>query len=251
MRRGEILAVGAAILAILFYALGQGSEDLVLFANYGLIVYMGIAALIGIITYLKLGSSRMADFTLGYALGLLSWMIGLGIYTYTYMIAGTELPYLSIADVFYLLSYPAWIITAVRMLQIFGRAVAKNARMLVAGVGVILYVLIAVFVIPLSVSGLESPLEVIVTVLYPSLDVAFFLLVFALYFAFRKGMFERPFAFMALGTVLLALGDLAYTVLNVASLYSEGNLLDLLLFLGCIGAGYGFWCQYAGLSKLK
>jgi hypothetical protein len=193
----------------------------------------------------------MGYLTLGYALGLLSWMIGLAIYTYTYLIAGAELPYLSIADVFYLLSYPAWMISAICMLRIFGRAVAKKARLIVVIVGGVLYSLIAVYVIPLSIVGLESPLEVIVTALYPSMDVLFFLLVFALFFAFRKGMFAKSFAFMALGTVLLALGDLAYTVLNVASLYSEGNPIDLLLFLGCIGAAYGFWCQYADLSKLR
>jgi hypothetical protein len=251
MRRGEIFALGAAILVVLVYALGQGSEFLVLFANYGLVAYMGIAAMIGIFTYLKLGSSRMSDLTLGYALGLFSWMIGLSIYTYTYLIAGADLPYLSIADVFYLLSYPAWMISAIGMLRVFGRAVAKRARLIVVTVGLVLYSLIAVYVIPLSIIGLENPLEVIVTALYPTLDVLFFLLVFALFFVFRKGMFGKPFAFMALGTVLLALGDLAYTVLNVVSLYVEGNPIDLLLFLGCVGAAYGFWCQYADLSKLK
>jgi hypothetical protein len=244
MRRGEILALGAAILAIVFYALAQGSDALVLFANYGLVAYMVVAASIGIFTYLKLGSSRMGDLTLGYALGLLTWVIGLAIYAYTYLIAGADLPYLSIADVFYLLSYPAWMITAVRMLRVFGRAVARNDQLIVIVVGLVLYSLIAVYVIPLSIIGLESSLEVIVTALYPSMDVLFFLLVFALFFAFRKGMFARPFAFMALG-------DLAYTVLNVASLYSEGNPIDLLLFFGCIGAAYGFWCQYADLSKLR
>jgi hypothetical protein len=130
MRRGEILALGAAILAIVFYALAQGSDALVLFANYGLVAYMAVAASIGIFTYLKLGSSRMGDLTLGYALGLLTWVIGLAIYAYTYLIAGADLPYLSIADVFYLLSYPAWMITAVRMLRVFGRAVARNDQLI-------------------------------------------------------------------------------------------------------------------------
>lgn len=90
----------------------------------------------------------------------------------------------------------------------------------------------------------------LVTVLYPTLDIAFFLMVFALFLAFRKGMFEKPFAFMALGTMLLALGDLTYAVLSTMNLYYDGHPMDLMLFFGCIFAGYGFWRQYTDLSRL-
>ena len=89
------------------------------------------------------------------------------------------------------------------------------------------------------------------TALYPTLDIAFFLMIFVLFFAFRTGVFGKPFAFMALGTALLALGDLTYSVLNVTYLYYDGHPMDLMLFLGCISAGYGFWRQYADLNKLR
>ena len=54
-------------------------------------------------------------------------------------------------------------------------------------------------------------------------------------------MFEEAFAFMCIGAVLLALGDLFYATVSVASLCYDGHPSDLFLFFGCISAGYGFW----------
>ncbi len=250
MRIGEIIALAAAVFSAAFYALGQGTEILTLFSNYGLIAYMASAALIGLVAYKKLGPSKITNLTLGYAIGLLPWAVGLAIYTYAYYVSMTGLSYLSIADVFYLLSYPPWIISAVLTLRTVHRAVGRNAWLAVIATGVVLYLLVGVLVIPPSISDLSS-LEAFVTALYPSLDLAFFLLVLPLLFAFRKGLLERPYAFITLGALLLALGDLAYAVLSVAGLYYDGHPMDLLLFVGCISAGYGFWRQQADLARLK
>jgi hypothetical protein len=251
MRYGEYLALAACTVAVAVYAFAQGTEGLGLFANWGLIAYMGAASLVGIATYLSLGGSKMASISLGYALGLLSWLLGLSVYTYAYLVSGTGLPYVSIADVFYLLSYPAWIVGAVRMLRLFGRAIRTAGWLALAAVGVVLYMLIIIFVIPASVSSLESSIEVLVTALYPTLDVAFFLMTLAIFLAFRAGVFEKAFAFMALGAMLLALGDLVYAVLSVTGLYYDGHPMDLLLFFGCVSAGYGFWRQHADLTQLR
>jgi hypothetical protein len=251
MRGGEYLAVAACMVSVVVYAFAQGTEGLALFANWGLIAYMGTASLVGIGTYLRLGRSKMANISLGYALGLLTWTLGLSIYTYAYFVAETGLPYISIADVFYLLSYPAWIVGAMGMLRLFGRGIRTTGWLAVASVGFALYMLIIVFLIPASVSDLYSPIEAFVTALYPTLDVAFVLLTLALFIAFRAGIFEKPFAFMALGAVLLAIGDLVYAILSVTGLYYDGHPMDLLLFFGCVSAGYGFWRLHADLARLK
>jgi len=250
-RMGEGVALASCIFATAFYALGQGTRALELFANYGLIAYMGLAAVIGIWVYRNLAGSLMARIALGYALGFVSWLVGLAIYTYAYYIIETGLSYLSVTDVFYLLSYPPWMISAISMLRMFGKELGGRIWATVLAIGLALLVLVAVYVIPPSISDLQDPLEVFVTVVYPSLDVLFFMMVLALFFVFRTGVFEKAFAFMALGTVLLTLGDLTYTVLNVGYVYYDGHPMDLLLFFGCVSAAYGFWCQHADLSTLK
>lgn len=249
-RSGEIVALTSLVVAVAVYALGQGTDMLTNFAVYGIIGYMGTAALVGILVYLRIGQSKFSSVVLGYALGLLSWAVGLSIYAYAYYITNIGLPYVSIADVFYLLSYPPWMISAMLMLRVFAKAIGNRARLAVLTVGVILYILVGAFLVPSSVSGLNNVLDVFVTVLYPTLDIAFFLMVLTLFLAFRKGVFGKPFAFMALGTMLLALGDLAYAILSTMNLYYDGNPIDLMLFFGCISAGYGFWRQYADLKRL-
>jgi hypothetical protein len=245
------MALVGILVATAFYALGQGTRILTDFANYGLIAYMVGAAMVGVFVYGRLKSSKFANVILGYALGLMSWAVGLSIYTYAYVVTSSGLPYLSIADVFYLLSYVPWMISALSMLWVFGRAIRARAYLSVLAVGAVLYFLVAVYVIPSSLSGLNDVLEVFVTVLYPTLDITFFLMVFALFLAVRGGVFAKPFAVMALGTVLLALGDLTYAVLSVTELYYDGHPMDLMLFFGCILAGYGFWRQYADLNRLR
>lgn len=250
MRDGEWIALTVCVAAASFYTLAQGTYSLTLFANYGLIAYMGSAALIGLLNYLRIGRSRMANVSLGFALGLISWMLGLSVYTYAYYISGAGLPYLSVADVFYLLSYPSMMLGAVGMLSLFARSLAKREWLIVTVFGLILYTLVAVYVIPPSISDLSGPLEALVTILYPTLDIALFLLLFPLFFATRAGVFQKAIAFMALGAVLLALGDLVYASLNTMSLYYDGHPMDLLLFFGCVSAGYGFWRQHADLQSL-
>jgi hypothetical protein len=249
-RMAEILALASLVVAVAIYALGQGTDILTDFAVYGIIGYMGAAALVGIFVYLRIGRSKFSSVVLGYAVGLLSWAVGLSIYAYAYYVTNIGLPYVSVADAFYLLSYPPWMISALGMLRVFAGAIGRRTRLSVLAAGATLYVLVGAFVVPSSVSGLNNALDVFVTVLYPTLDIAFFLMVLALFLAFRKGVFEKPFGFMALGTMLLALGDVTYAVVSSMNLYYDGTPIDLMLFFGCVTAGYGFWRQYADLRRL-
>jgi len=250
MRIGEIAALAACTFVTLFYATTQGTYASELFANFGLIVYMGAAAIVGIVVSLRLGRSKMTYVSLGFAVGLVFWLLGLLVYTYAYYVEGTGLPYISFYDIFYLLSYPSMILGTLGMLRVCWRALDKRAWRVVLAFSVVLFLLIVVYVIPPSVQDLSTPLEIIVTILYPTLDVAVFLLILPIFLVTRKGMFERAFAFISLGAVLLALGDLFYTALNVASLYYDGHPIDLLLFFGSVSAGYGFWCQQADLKSI-
>jgi hypothetical protein len=244
------VGAGACLFAIAFYASMQGTYSLELFSNFGLIAYMGSAAIVGIAAFARLGRSRMTYVPLGFAMGLVFWLLGLLVYSDAYYISGTGLPYISLADVFYMLTYPAMLLGALGMLRIGRRSVTRNGWVIVLVLGLLLYMLDVGFVIPLSIEDLTTPLEIIVTILYPTLDILVFLVLLPIFFLMRKGVFEKAFAFISLGAVLLALGDLFYTTLNVASLYYDGHPVDLLLFFGCVSAGYGFWRQYADLKAV-
>jgi hypothetical protein len=250
MKTCDVAAIMAAIAAAAVYLLAQGTEALALFANYGLIAYMGSAALIGFINYFRIGRSLAAELILGFALGLVFWALGLVVYTYAYFVTGEGLEYLSLADVFYFLSYPSMFFGISRMLRLFGKAATGRHWLVTLAFGTVLYALIGVYVLIPSVSELGVSLDALVTVLYPILDTIVFLMLFHLFLVFRKTIFEKSYAFIALGAMLLAVGDLTYTFLNVTSMYYDGHPLDLLLFFGCVSAGRGFWIQLTDLLPL-
>jgi hypothetical protein len=250
MRVGESLAVLACVLVAAIYAFTQGTYFLSLFANVGLVTYMALAVATGIVVFFKLGRSKMTYISVGFSLGLLSWALGLVIYTYAYYVVNTGLPNVSWADFFYLLEYVPMIVGAVGLLRICSGAVGKRGWAAVVVSGLVLYSLDFIYIIPPSIATLTAPLDIIVSILYPTLDITVFLILFPIFLAMRKGVFAKAFGFISLGMVLLALGDLAYGVLSLASLYYDGNPIDLLLFFGCVSAGYGFWLQYADLRAI-
>lgn len=246
-----MVTLAASLIAILFYVVAQGTYTLELFSNFGLITYMGVAAIAGVIVFLRQGRGKLTTVSLGFAVGLAFWVLGLLVYSYSYYIVNTGLPYLSLADVFYLLTYPAVILGAVGMLRLCSPVLSKKVWVIVAVSGILFFVLDAAYVIPSSINNLTAPLEIMVTILYPTLDITVFLVLLPVFFGLRKGVYEKAFAFICFGAALLALGDLFFTVLNVSSVYYDGHPVDLLLFFGSISVGYGFWRQYFDLKSIS
>jgi hypothetical protein len=247
-RLDDIVVLLLVVVVVLFYFVAQGTHALLLFANYGLIAFVGSAGVLGLVSSIRLGKSLPGFLSLGFAVGLIVWMLGLAVYSYTYLIAGVDLPYVSLADVFYFLSYPPMIFGCIGLLRLFAPSLRKADWVVMAVVGASLFIATVDYVVIPSVQTLSGPLEVLTTVPYPLLDVLVFLLLLPLVFAFRKGMFQAPYTLLALGAFLVALGDLVFTYVNLEIGYYDGHPLDLLWFTGCIAYGYGFWRQHAGFK---
>jgi len=223
-----------------FYAVAQGTYLLILFANYGLILFAGSAGLLGLVSYARLGRSKMGYVSLGFAVGVLMWMLGLVVYTYNYLIAGGEMPYNSLADVFYLLSYPPMVLGCVGLLRTFASSLERTQWLSVAIAGVVLCISVVLYAVIPSIAELSDPLEVLTTSLYPLLDVLIVVLLLPLFVAFRKGIFGAPYFLLTLGTLLMVLGDLIFTYVNLMIGYYDGHPLDLFWFMSCICYVYGF-----------
>ncbi len=247
-RLDHMFVLLCAVGVVLFYFLGQGSYLLVLFANYGLIAFAGLAGVFGLIAFAKLGKSTMGLVSLGFAIGLLSWMLGLVVYTYTYLVANADLPYLSLADVFYFISYPPIILGCIGLLRFFWPSSGRIGLLLTAIAGGLLCFAVVTYAVVPSIQALDNVLEIVVTALYPLLDVLILVLLLPLFLAFRKGIFGTAYALLALGAALEAVGDLVFTYVNLAVGYYDGHPLDLLWFLGFISYAYGFWRQHAGFD---
>lgn len=234
------------------YLFLQGTYALELFGSYGLNIFMTVAAMLGLISYMRIGKSPFSFVSLGFALGLISWVSGLWIYTYSYYVANADLPYISMADVFYLMSYPLMIWGAVSLLRLLVRTLERTEWLALAATGTAFTFLMVPYVILPTIEGVGAltPLEALVTVLYPVMDAVVFLLLFPLFLAFRKGVIGLSFALIASGAALYTLGDIALTYVNLTTGYYDGHPLDLLLFSGCILVGYGFWRRQSDMKSV-
>ncbi len=242
------IALAIALAVSAFYLFAQGTYALTLFANYGLILFAGSAGLLGLVSYARLGRSQMGYVSLGFAVGILMWMLGLMVYTYNYLIATGEAPYVSLADVFYFLSYPPMILGCVALVRTFAPSLGRASWLWVTIIGTVLCILVVEYAVIPSVAVLSDPLEILSTALYPLLDIAVAVLLLPLFLAFRKGIFAPPYSMLAMGTLLMVLGDLVFTYVNLMIGYYDGHPLDLLWFMSCISFGYGFRRHYAGLD---
>jgi hypothetical protein len=242
-----VVLILVAIVA-LFYFAAQGTYTLLLFANYGLIAFAGLAGVLGLISSIRSGKSLPGYLSLGFAVGLIAWMFGLATYSYTYLIAGVDLPYVSLADVFYFLSYPPMILGCIGLLRLFASSLKRADWAIVASVGTSLIIATAIFVAIPSIETLSDPSEILTTVPYPLLDALVLVLLLPTVLAFRKGIFQAPYALLALGALLITLGDLVFTYVNLEIGYYDGHPLDLLWFTGCIAYGYGFLRQHMGFK---
>ena len=251
LRLSNLVVLSIALAVMVFYLLGQGSDALYLFAHLGLIAFVGIAGMFGLVSFARLGKSKPGFASLGFGVGLILWMFGLVVYTYSYLITSVDLPYLSLADIFYLLSYLPIILGCFGMLWVIGPSLGRINWLLTAVTGVFLCLMVVVYGVIPSIETLDTPLEVLVTALYPLLDDLILVLLLPLFFAFRKSIFRTPYTLLAAGAFLIALGDLVFTYVNLTVGYYDGHPLDLLWFTGSIAYGYGFWRLHAGFNPRK
>lgn len=249
VRKSHLAAVSLIVGVGLVYLLFQGTYGLEIFGSYGLPLFMAAAATLGLLNYLRMGKSPFSYVSLGFALGLVSWALGLAAYTYVYYVAYSDVPYISMLDVFYLGSYPPMIWGAIGLLKLLGKSLKKAEWAAVAVSGTALTILMIPYVFIPSIEGLTS-WDALVAIIYPVMDNAVFLLLLPLFFAFRKGVAGLSFALIAFGAALFTLGDMALTYVSLTSGYYDGHPLDLLLFSGCIIVGYGFWNRNSDLKSI-
>jgi len=161
--------------------------------------------------------------------GLFLWAVGEIIWASDQLLFGEKLPYPSSADVVWLLGYlPVGVGLALRFRTLQMRVV-RPAQLGILAAFVAGVVLTGIYVILPILSDPEAgtPLEKLVSVLYPigDLVVAFFALLLVL--VLRGGMLVGPWGLIALGFLGFAASDILYTYAVWQGLYQVDPALGL------------------------
>jgi len=176
----------------------------------------------------------MSKIWLGFALGMLLWFLGeLGWAVYT-MVLNVEIPYPSIADVFWLLGYVPLFIALLLYIQIIQPAISLRlfsiaAIIVIAGaVSVFMSLMIPV----LATSSEQDFVTLSISLAYPALDLMLFLeaILGLLVFTFTplKGRIGAAWFIMNAAILATAIADLAFSYTNLDGTYYNGHPLELL-----------------------
>jgi len=150
-------------------------------------------------------------------------------------------PFPSFSDALYLLGYGVAILTLLRFLWFFRKAVSgERALKLVVSSILSAGGLIVVFLFSHTVT--QAPV-VALDALYPILDVFAVALSATMLVFFRSRFISPPWKWFALGVLLMGVGHFLNGLGTAEGWYSYPQPLDLLYLCGYIGLGLGFSMQ--------
>ena len=169
-----------------------------------------------------------------FAVGLGLWAIAESTWAYYELVAGIDVPYPSLADLFWLVGYwPIYlaILDEYRRYRPTENTRQRNTLTLV----ILLFVfIIARVVIWPILSGFdpERTLESIINIAYPVLDLSLLGLTVSIIFALQRGRFGSTWRLIGLGLVATAAADLLFSYASWNEIYDlPGQLNAITLFI--------------------
>jgi hypothetical protein len=193
--------------------------------------------------------SQLSKIWLCFTLGMFLWFLGeLGWAIYT-MVLNIEIPYPSIADIFWLSGYVPLFIALLLYVQLFKPAISSKmffvAGTIVAGVSVLTFPPLTLPV--LRDTSQQNFVTLGIGLAYPGLDLLLFLeailglLVFTV--TRLKGRVGTAWYFMNAAILLNVVADMAfsYTTLEAVDTYYNGHPLELLFHVGYLLFALAFY----------
>lgn len=178
--------------------------------------------------------------------GLIAMFLGQACFVYFQFVQGIEAPFPSLADVFFMVAYPLLIVALVMFLRAYtasGFPIGPASERIWIAVGVALFCAAVGYPIlkPL-VTKPGEPLETLLNVLYPVLDVLLFIpavLLIRIGLRFRGGAVWKVWATLLAGFVFLCAADTLFAYYSQFDWVELTDLVDAtyLLAYGLLGLG--------------
>jgi hypothetical protein len=173
------------------------------------------------------------------AFGFFFWSLGEATWSFYALFLGVEIPFPSIADVFWLAGYPLVLAGMVGFLRHFRFAITGKSLMIAVGVATAATGLIAVFLIIPVISISSDFVSNVVGFAYPIMDIALLYVPIVGVLLFRGGRLAHGWYWLAAGAVLYSFADILFSYLTATGAYYDGHPLELLYFYGDICSGLG------------
>ncbi|MBI2482321.1 MAG: hypothetical protein HYV76_02055 [Candidatus Vogelbacteria bacterium] len=185
--------------------------------------------------------------------GLLTWGVGTVVFAYYNIFLQVAVPYPSLADLFYIISWPLWSIGMIylsratgvkfQLSNLIGRLALFVIPIIIAGISYYLLIIVARGG-PLDLSG--GLLKTFFDLAYPIGDIVILtiaLLIYGLSFNYLGGFFKWAIVVILFGFVLNYLGDFSFVYTVTKETYFVANWVDLVYTSA-------FFCLSIGVSLI-
>ncbi len=210
-----------------------------------------VGGILGLLNAKRWGNfkSAMGRTVFFLSLGLLTWGIGTLIFAYYNIYLNVAVPYPSLADASYIISWVFWAIGMIDLSKATGvkfklRRVAGRAMLFIIPIVTIIISYYALIVVArqgvIDFSG--GALTTFFDLAYPIGDVVILtiaLLIYGLSFNYLGGFFKWPIIIILSGFVLNYLGDFFFVYTTTITTYFVANWVDLLYTLAFFTLSFG------------
>lgn len=216
---------------------------------YGLLPMLG--GLIGVYNARKWGFFRsyLGKSLLFLSFGLMTWSVGNIIYAYYNLVESIEVPYPSIADFIYILSWPLWAIGLVNLLRTTGmrfrlRVLKDKLLLFIIPVLVFLssYYLLFVIARQNTLTMSDDILKLVFDIGYPAGDVIVLtitLLICSFSINYLGGLFKRAIVLILIGFLINYAADFSYAYFTTQGTFYVAGGVDyaytVIMFILCLG----------------
>lgn len=206
--------------------------------NIGLLAFLG--GLIGLIKSRKWGffQSMVGKFIFFLSAGMISWGLGSIIFAYYNLFLDVAVPYPSIADVAYIISWPLWAIGMVYLLKTLGikyrlkKITTKFFVFLIPAACIIIsYFLLVTIAKGGSLDFSGGGLKTFFDIAYPAGDIVILtmsVLIYGISINYLGGVFRKPILIIILGFVLNYLADFSFSYTTTNGSFHVAGWVDLL-----------------------
>lgn len=198
-------------------------------AGYG--VMFLIAGIVGVIYAKEIGWGSVIGKALTFiGVGLVSYAFAQFIWLFYNLFSSIEVPYPSIADIFFLLFYVLVFIGFISLLNIFKLSITKEKIVQSVLLLPVVLAISLIFVFKPDLSPDLSFLGKALNIAYPVCD-TLILYVILVMLRVSGGYFKSTTIFFAVAGVVLLAGDFLFTYRNAKDLYWNGDISDLVFLI--------------------
>lgn len=241
--KGQVATSLLVIFLILFYAFQNNYPNIMyLFSNVFPIFISGVALFSSFLALRKYHGkfgSRFSMIWMGISIGLGFWFLGEVTWGILSLFSSNEVPYPSIADVFWIIGYVPILFGLLLYAETFIKIVPKIRIIETTIIAMVCMISIIAIFMPIIIK--ENFVKLILDLAYPVLDV---LLIYSALLGiaiFLKGKIWKSWIMLCLAFICYAIADVLFSYTTIIGAYYYGNPLELLFHMGYMLLALAFY----------